>query len=274
MEAYQTPPGGWNLFASILQEILAAHGLGLGHLDDRANIHREKVRRLQLSLKVHKSFPVLNIDEMERVVTAFQLNRKEKTRLRAAILATSIEETLMDRINPDDALKAAEQILDIIEQALREHAHDLADRVGLANVGQELVAEPLPLGRAAHQAGDIHEPGSGRHDAGGAEHLGQHRQPHIGDADDAHVGVDRRERVVGRQRAGLGQRVEKGGLADVGKADNADGQAHPGSLGRGVGVAARRGGAVGIQVAAHRFQPSRTTMQSPASVGCWSSGSA
>ncbi len=117
---------GWNLFARVLQEILAEHGLGLGHLDDRTNIHPEKVRRLQRSLKIPKSFPVLNIDEMEQVIAVFQLNRNEKTRLRAALLATSIEETLMDRINSEDALRAAEQILDIIEQTLQEHAHDLA----------------------------------------------------------------------------------------------------------------------------------------------------
>ncbi len=146
MEAHQTPPGGWNLFASVLQEILAAHGLGLGHLDDRANIHREKVRRLQLSLKIPKSFPVLNIDEMERVITIFQLNRKEKTRLRAAILATSIEETLMDRINPDDALKAAEQILVIIEQALQEHAHDLAG-IGAVKGGSSMTSEESEIDR-------------------------------------------------------------------------------------------------------------------------------
>jgi len=146
METYQTPPGGWNLFASVLQEILAAHGLGLGHLDDRANIHREKVRRLQLSLKIPKSFPVLNIDEMERVITTFQLNRKEKTRLRAAVLATSIEETLMDRINPHDALKAAEQILGIIEQALQEHAHDLAG-IGAVKGGSSMTSEESEIDR-------------------------------------------------------------------------------------------------------------------------------
>ena len=116
---------GWNLFARVLQEILAEHGLGLGHLDDRTNIHPEKVRRLQRSLKIPKSFPVLNIDEMEQVITVFQLKRNEKTRLRAALLATSIEETLMDRINSEDALRAAEQILAIIEQALEEHVHYL-----------------------------------------------------------------------------------------------------------------------------------------------------
>ena len=146
METYETPPGGWNLFASVLQEILAAHGLGLGHLDDRANIHREKVRRLQRSLKIPKSFPVLNIDEMEQVITAFGLNRKEKIRLRAAVLATSIEETLMDRISPDDALKAAEQILGIIEQALQEHAHDLAG-IGAVKGGSIMMSEESEIDR-------------------------------------------------------------------------------------------------------------------------------
>ena len=146
METYETPPGGWNLFASVLQEILAAHGLGLGHLDDRANIHREKVRRLQRSLKVPKSFPVLNIDEMEQVITTFGLNRKEKIRLRAAVLATSIEETLMDRISPDDALKAAEQILGIIEQALQEHTHDLAG-IGAVKGGSIMMSEESEIDR-------------------------------------------------------------------------------------------------------------------------------
>jgi tetratricopeptide (TPR) repeat protein len=146
MQIHETPPGRWNLFASVLQEILAARGLGLGHLDDRANIHREKVRRLQLSLKVPRSFPVLNIDEMERVITTFRLNREEKIRLRAAILATSIEETLMERINPDDALKAAEQILDIIEQALQEHAHDLVG-IGAVKGGNTLMSEESEIDR-------------------------------------------------------------------------------------------------------------------------------
>ena len=65
MATYEIPQRVWNLFARVLQEILATHGLGLGHLDDRTHIHREKVRRLQLSLKIPKSFPVLNIDKQE-----------------------------------------------------------------------------------------------------------------------------------------------------------------------------------------------------------------
>jgi hypothetical protein len=146
MANHETPLEGWNLFASVLQEILANHGLGLGHLDDRAYIHREKVRRLQRSLKIPKSFPVLNIDEMEQVITVFRLNRTEKTRLRAAILATSIEETLMDRINPDDARKAAEQIFHIIEQALQEHVNDLVG-IGAVKGGGIMMSEESEIDR-------------------------------------------------------------------------------------------------------------------------------
>ncbi|MGH2494863.1 MAG: hypothetical protein ACRDIV_09180 [Ktedonobacteraceae bacterium] len=146
MATYDMPQGGWNLFASVLQEILAAYGLGLGHLDDRTHIHREKVRRLQLSLKIPKSFPVLNIDEMEQVITVFQLNRNEKMRLRAALLATSIEETLMDRINPDDALKAAQHIFGIIEQALQEHTHDLVG-IGAIKGGGAMASDESEIDR-------------------------------------------------------------------------------------------------------------------------------
>lgn len=131
---------GWNLFARVLQEILASHKLGLGHLDDRVHIHPEKVRRLQRSLKVPKSFPMLNSDELAQIITVFGLNRKEKLRLRAAVLATSVEATLMDRIHQDDALRAAEQILPIIEQALEEHEYELMG-IGAIKGGETEIEE-------------------------------------------------------------------------------------------------------------------------------------
>jgi hypothetical protein len=115
--------GRWNLFARELEDILEARGLRLTHLDDRAAIHREKVRRLTRSLLSPKSFPVLNTDEMTRVEEAFNLSEDELLRLRAAILVTAIEETLMDRINQDDALLAAEQIFPIIVAAMRKQRH-------------------------------------------------------------------------------------------------------------------------------------------------------
>jgi hypothetical protein len=140
MTTYETQNAGWNLFARVLQEILAAHDLGLGHLDDRIHIHPEKVRRLQRSLKVSKSFPMLNSDELAQIIAVFQLSRTEKMRLRAAVLATSVEATLMDRINQDDALRAAEQILPIIEQALQEHEYDLIG-IGAIKGGEPVIEE-------------------------------------------------------------------------------------------------------------------------------------
>ena len=48
------------------------------------------------------------------------------------------------------------------------HAHHVQQRVGLADVGQELVAEPLALVRARHQPGDVVELDRVRHHVRGA----------------------------------------------------------------------------------------------------------
>jgi hypothetical protein len=108
----------WNIFARELEDILSAHDLHLGHLDDRAGIHREKVRRLQQSLLAPKSFPVLNPVELELLVETFDLSEEERVRLRAALLATAIERMLMDRIDQDNALLASEQIQTILRDTL------------------------------------------------------------------------------------------------------------------------------------------------------------
>jgi hypothetical protein len=111
----------WNLFARELEDILNTRGIRLSQLDDHVGIHREKVRRLRRSLQIPKSFPTLSPDEMDKVIDFYCLTEDEMLRLRAAIIATSIEAMLMNRINQNDALKAAEQILPIIELALQQH---------------------------------------------------------------------------------------------------------------------------------------------------------
>lgn len=115
------PPKRWNLFARELEDIMAIRQLRLTHLDDRAFIHREKVRRLTRSLLTPKSFPILNTDEMERIIRAFGLNENEILRLRAALLATAIEQMLMDRIHQDDALAATEQIFPTLLITMQQH---------------------------------------------------------------------------------------------------------------------------------------------------------
>ena len=47
------------------------------------------------------------------------------------------------------------------------------DRVGLADVREELVAEPLPLARALHDAGDVDERHRRGHDPLAVEELGE-----------------------------------------------------------------------------------------------------
>jgi hypothetical protein len=109
----------WNLFARELEDILTARNLKLGLLDDRVDIHREKVRRLQQSLLTPKRFPVLNPEEIDLLVQAFHLSEEEWVRLRAAMLATAIERILMERIDRDNALLASEQIYTILRDGLQ-----------------------------------------------------------------------------------------------------------------------------------------------------------
>lgn len=113
---------GWNIFARELQNVLRRYNLDLSLLDDRVGIHPEKARRLAQSLRSPKSFPVLNVDEMDLLINALNPSEADITRLRAAILAAAIEKTLMDRINQDDALLAANQVFPIILQALEDES--------------------------------------------------------------------------------------------------------------------------------------------------------
>ncbi len=115
---------------------------------------------------------------------------------------------------------------DVDDVRVGEGAHHLADRVGLADVREELVAQALALAGALDDAGDVDEGHRGGHDPLAPEEVREHGQPVVGQRDDADVGLDRRERVVRGEDVGLGQRVEQGGLADVGEADDPDGESH------------------------------------------------
>ena len=80
-------------------------------------------------------------------------------------------------------------------------ADDVQQRVGLADVGQELVAEPLALVRARDEAGDVVELDRVRDDARGADRARHRVEPLVVHRDDRDVRLDRRERVVRRLRA-------------------------------------------------------------------------
>src|SRR5690554_4546791 len=115
---------------------------------------------------------------------------------------------------------------DVNHVAVFKAAHHVGDGVGLADVGQELVAQAFTLGCTGNQAGDVHEfHGGGNH----ALRLYDFRQ--LGQAGVRHghhagVRLDGAEGEVFRADAGFGQCVEQGGFADVGKADDAAVKSH------------------------------------------------
>ena len=105
--------------------------------------------------------------------------------------------------------------------AVVETAQDMNDRVGVADVAEEFVAESLAFRRPFHQSRDIDDFDRRGDHALGVVDLGQPDQPLVGDRDDAHVGLDGAEREVGRLRLRVGQAVEKGRFTYVRQTDYA-----------------------------------------------------
>src|SRR5260221_12903144 len=120
-----------------------------------------------------------------------------------------------------------DRALDMHDVVVVEAAQDLRDRIDLADVAEELVAEPLALRGAAHQARDVDEFELGRDDLGRFGEAGAHRKALVRHRDPPDIGFDRAERVIRRLgRGGRGQRVEQGRLADIRQADDAAIEAH------------------------------------------------
>jgi hypothetical protein len=69
--------------------------------------------------------------------------------------------------------------VDVHDVVVLEDPDHLADRVAVADVGQELVAQALALARALDDAGDVDEVDGGRDGLGRPEQLRQLRQPGV-----------------------------------------------------------------------------------------------
>ena len=119
----------------------------------------------------------------------------------------------LDRL---DVTRRVDRALGVDDVLVGVGADDVQQRVALADVGQELVAQALALGRARDEAGDVVELDRVPDDVGGLDRLGHLLHPLVLDGDDGDVGLDRRERVVGGLGTGLAERVEQRGLARVG----------------------------------------------------------
>jgi hypothetical protein len=115
---------------------------------------------------------------------------------------------------------------DVHHVGVVEGPHHVHDRVHLADVREELVAQSLALGCARDQAGDVHELDCRRNDLLRSIDLRELCEPQVGHLDDADVGLDGAERIVFRCDARFGQRIEQRGLAHVRQAHDPAAQAH------------------------------------------------
>ena len=116
--------------------------------------------------------------------------------------------------------------VDVHHVRILEAAQHVRDRVHLADVGEELVAEPLAFRGAAHQPGDVQELEGG---VGGLLRFVQGGEPVdaiVGNRDHSDVRVLGRERIVRGEHGSARERVEQRALAHVGQTDDADGKTH------------------------------------------------
>ena len=158
-------PERWNMFARVLDEIMATRGKSIGHIDDHTTIHRQKVARVQRSLLDPGRIHMLNPNELDQVITAFALTSDEALRLRAAVVAASIQKTLLDRISPQDARQAADELYPTVLDAMRQRARQsrgvgsirgIGKHMALPSVESEQQREREVLQQALAAAGNAH----------------------------------------------------------------------------------------------------------------------
>ena len=138
-------------------------------------------------------------------------------------LQVSEDELGVDRL---EILRRIDAALDVHDVGIGEGAQHLADRVGLADVRQELVAQPGALARTLDDAGDIDERHRRGEDPLRGEDLREYGETRVGHFHNTGVGLDGREGVIGSEDVVLRQRIEERGLADVREPDDADSESH------------------------------------------------
>ena len=128
-----------------------------------------------------------------------------------------------DRLDVSEGVGRAVDVDHVFVVEAANHVHD---RVGLPDISEKLVAEPLPLRRTLDEASDVDEFDRRRHDGLGVDQLVELAQPDVGDGDDPGIGLDRAEGIVLGLDPRGGERVEDRAFSDVGETDDAAGECH------------------------------------------------
>jgi len=111
-----------------------------------------------------------------------------------------------------------------------EASQDVHDGIGLADIGEELVAKTFAFAGAADQAGDVDEFQLGGHDLRRFAEERDLVEARIRYRHTTDIRFDRAERVIRGLGGGRrGQCIEQGGLANIRQADNAAIKTHDGN---------------------------------------------
>ena len=162
-------------------------------------------RRARLGLGTERRLRLRLLADL--VIVLLQLLHVRKDELRLDDLR------IPDRIDRRGLVAA---LLDVDDVVVLEAPDDVQDRVALADVREELVAEALALRRTLHEARDVRELHGRADHLRALRHLREHVKPLVDDLHDRTVRLDRAERIVLRRRLLLlRERIEQGRLADV-----------------------------------------------------------
>ena len=163
----------------------------------------------------------------------------------AGVLVASIGDALVAVVDALGGLQVGERKLQVDDRdvvgrrdaprhvhhvGVAEAAHHVGDGVGLADVREELIAEPFALRRAGDEAGDVHELHRARHHPRRRDDCRQAVEARIGHRHHAGVRFDGAERKVLGVDGGAREGVEERGLADVRQADDAALESHQDAL--------------------------------------------
>ncbi len=101
-------------------------------------------------------------------------------------------------------------------------ANNLANRVGLPDICQKLIAQPLALARAFDQPSDVDKLNGRGHNPPGVDNFCQLGQALIRHRHNPNVGVNRRKRIIRRQPGLVGQRREQRRFAHIRQPHNSN----------------------------------------------------
>ena len=99
--------------------------------------------------------------------------------------------------------------------------HHVCNRIGFANIGEELIAQTFAFGRTCDQTRNINKLNCGKLHALGFDNFSQRIHARIRHFDHADIRLDGAKWVVLRRNACFGQGVKKSGFANIGQTNDA-----------------------------------------------------